>query len=220
MVMTASGLRHSGGLRRLTAAIGAMRRETKANPRVQIGLAAILLLIWGYGLISLFESVDAAGQRLADAELEIRRVSGLAGEPEWDARLIEAEALKARLLKRLWTAETEGQAQADLQEALSRVARESGFGRPQIRVDRDPAPVLGMRGLGVTISGDFALQPLSAFLVKLAATDRILQVRSLRIVRQPLARVDMTMVTYHGPPTEGACVDGAAQRSGQMQGQS
>lgn len=225
MVMTSTGLGRSGWIAQLSRAIEAVRREAKANPRVLIGLAAILLLLWGYGLIGLIDSVEASGRRLADAELEIRRATGIAGESGWEARVGEAEALKARLLQRLWTAETEGQALADFQEAMSKAARESGLGRPQVRVDRDPTltPALGLRVLGATLSADFAPGPLSNFLIKLAETDRIIQVRNLRTVRQPLARVDMTLVAYHGPPVQGACVAPAAppgQRQAPLPGRS
>lgn len=215
MVMTATGLGGGRGLARLKRAFEAAGREARANPRILIGLGAILLLLWGYGLIGLVDSVAAAGRRLADAELEIRRATGLAGEAGWEARAAEAEALKTRLLARLWAAETEGQAQADFQEAVSKAARESGLGRPQIRVDRDPTQSagLGVHVLGATVSADFAPEPLAAFLLKLAALDRTLQVRSLRTSRQPLARLDLTVATYHGPPTQGACVAPAAQRS-------
>jgi len=90
---------------------------------------------------------------------------------------------------------------------MSRAARESGIGRAQVRVDRDPTqtPGSGLRVLNATIGGDFAPEPLSNFLLKLAATDRLIAVRTLRTVRQPVARLDMTVVTYHGPPTQGAC---------------
>jgi len=205
--MTAVTSRRASARMRVIRAVDALKREARANPRVLAGLAAIFLLLWGYGLIGLIDAVDAAGRRLADAELEIRRATGLAGESGWETRVAEAEALKARLLQRLWVAETEGRALADFQEAMSRAARESGIGRAQVRVDRDPtqAQGLGLRVLNATISGDFAPEPLSTFLIKLAATDRTIAVRTLRTVRQPIARLDMTVVTYHGPPTQGAC---------------
>ena len=197
-----------GGPHRLKGALEAATREAKANPRILVGLAAILLLLWGYGLIGLFDSVDAAGRRLADAEVEIRRTTALAGEAGWEARAAEAETLKARLLQRLWGGETEGQAQADFQEAISKAARESGLGRPQIRVDRDPTQTagLGVRVLGASIGADFAPEPLSNFLVKLGQLERTIQVRRLTATRQPIARLDMVVAAYHGPPTQGACV--------------
>ena len=214
MVMTSTGLGGSSGLARLRRALEAAQREARANPRILIGLLAILLLLWSYGLIGMIDSVAAAGRRFADAELEIRRASGLAGEAGWEARAAEAEALKARLLGRLWAADTEGQAQADFQEAIAKAARESGLGRPQTRVDRDPTQTqgLGVRVLGATVSADFTPEPLSNFLLKLAQIDRTLQVRSLRTTRQPLARLDMLIATYHGPPTQGACVAPPAGR--------
>ena len=160
MVMTWAGRGGRGsGSSRLKGALEAAVREARANPRVLIGLVAILLLLWGYGLIGLFDSVDAAGRRLADAEAEIRRTTMLAGEAGWDARAVEAEGLKQRLLARLWGGETEGQAQADFQEAISKAARESGLGRPQIRVDRDPTQTagLGVRVLGASIGATRAV---------------------------------------------------------------
>lgn len=208
MVMTWAGRGGRGNSSRLKGALEAAVREARANPRVLIGLGAILLLLWGYGLIGLFDSVDAAGRRLAEAEAEIRRTTVLAGEAGWDARAVEAEGLKQRLLARLWGGETEGQAQADFQEAISKAARESGLGRPQIRVDRDPTQTagLGVRVLGASIGADFAPEPLSNFLIKLAQLERTIQVRRLTTTRQPIARLDMVVAAYHGPPAQGACV--------------
>lgn len=207
MTWAGRGGRGSGSSR-LKGALEAAVREARANPRVLIGLGAILLLLWGYGLIGLFDSVDAAGRRLAEAEAEIRRTTVLAGEAGWDARAVEAEGLKQRLLARLWGGETEGQAQADFQEAISKAARESGLGRPQIRVDRDPTQTagLGVRVLGASIGADFAPEPLSNFLIKLAQLERTIQVRRLTTTRQPIARLDMVVAAYHGPPAQGACV--------------
>lgn len=208
MVMTWAGRGGRGNSSRLKGALEAAVREARANPRVLIRLGAILLLLWGYGLIGLFDSVDAAGRRLAEAEAEIRRTTVLAGEAGWDARAVEAEGLKQRLLARLWGGETEGQAQADFQEAISKAARESGLGRPQIRVDRDPTQTagLGVRVLGASIGADFAPEPLSNFLIKLAQLERTIQVRRLTTTRQPIARLDMVVAAYHGPPAQGACV--------------
>ena len=212
MVMTSTGL--GGGQRIFERVLG----EARANPRILIGLAVILLLLWGYGLIGLIDSVDAAGRRFADTEIEIKRATGLVGEAGWDVRAAEAEALKAQLLLRLWTAETEGQAQADFQEALARAARESGLVRTQVRGDREPTEIagLGVHMLGATISADFAPEPLSSFLLKLAEIDRTIHVRSLRATRQPLARLDMLVATYHGPPTQGACAAPPAQPASSM----
>jgi hypothetical protein len=204
------------GLQRLKRVLDAATREAKANPRVLIGLAAVLLLLWSYGLIAIMDSVAASERRLLDAETEIRRVTQIAGETGWDQRAQEANALKERLLARLWIAETEGQAQADFQEAVARAARESGLSRPQIRVDRDPTqnPTLGVRVINASVGADFAPEPLSAFLIKLTALDRTIQVRTLRTTRQPIARLDVLVTTYHGPPTQGACAAPGAAAAG------
>jgi hypothetical protein len=194
-------------MQRLKRLLDTATREAKANPRVLIGLAAILLLLWSYGLIAIHDAVATSERRLLDAQTEIRRVTQIAGETGWDQRAQEANALKERLLARLWSADTEGQAQADFQEAVARAARDSGLGRPQIRVDRDPTQnqTLGVRVINASVSADFAPEPLSAFLIKLAELDRTIQVRTLRTTRQPLARLDVLVTTYHGPPTLGAC---------------
>lgn len=209
MVMTSTGLgERTGSLAAIRRAVDASVREARANPKILVGLAAIALLLWSYLLIGLYDSVDAANRRLIDTEIEIRRTTALAGEAGWDVRAAEVDALKTKLLGRLWGGETEGQAQADFQEAISKAARESGLGRPQIRVERDStqAAGLGVQVLGASIGADFAPAPLSSFLLKLGELDRTIQVRSLRTTRQPIARLDMLIAAYHGPPTQGACV--------------
>jgi hypothetical protein len=196
------------GLRETAArALAAAAREARANPRVLIGLAAILLLLWGYGLMGLLDAVAASERRLAGIESEIRRQTATAGEKGWAERAESAQALRQRLLARLWPGETEGQAQADFQEAIGRAVREAGIGRPAVRVDRDPAPVagLGVQTLSASVGGDFAPQPLHNFLVKLGQLDRTVQIRTLRTQRQPIARLDLQIAAYHGPPSTGAC---------------
>lgn len=197
-----SGLRES-----LARASAAAAREARANPRVLAGLAAILLLLWGYGLMGLLDAVAASERRLAGIESEIRRQTATAGEKGWAERAESAQALRQRLLSRLWPGETEGQAQADFQEAIGRAVREAGIGRPALRVDRDPAPVanLGVQTLSASVGGDFTPQTLHAFLVKLGQLDRTVQIRTLRTQRQPIARLDLQIAAYHGPPSIGAC---------------
>jgi len=206
----------AGGSGQLKRALDAAAREARANPRVLIGLAVILLMLWSYGLFTLMDAVSASERRLLEAQAEIRRVTQIAGETGWDQRAQEANALKERLLARLWTGDTEGQAQADFQEAVAKAARESGLSRPQIRVDRDPTqnPALGVRVINASVGADFAPDPLSAFLIKLAELDRTIQVRTLRTTRQPIARLDVLVTTYHGPPTQGACTAPAAAAAG------
>ena len=205
MVMSWAG--GSESLQQLKRALDAAAREARANPRVLIGLVVILLMLWSYGLFTLMDAVGASERRLLEAQAEIRRVTQIAGETGWEQRAQEANALKERLVARLWVGDTEGQAQADFQEAVARAARESGLSRPQIRVDRDPTqnPALGVRVINASVGADFAPEPLSAFLIKLAELDRTIQVRTLRTTRQPIARLDMLVTTYHGPPTQGAC---------------
>lgn len=197
-----AGLRES-----LARAFAAAAREARANPRVLVGLGAILLLLWGYGLMGLLDAVAASERRLAGIESEIRRQTATAGEKGWVERAESAQALRARLLARLWPGETEGQAQADFQEAIGRAVREAGIGRPALRVDRDPTAVanLGVQTLSASVGGDFTPQTLHAFLVKLGQLDRTVQIRTLRTQRQPIARLDLQIAAYHGPPSIGAC---------------
>jgi G3E family GTPase len=172
-------------------------------------LAVVVLLLWGYLLILMFEATEEQARRLATAEAQLARFLETAAEKGWEARRDHIATVRARLTARLWSAETEGQAQADFQELVSRTARESALGRPLIRIDRDPtqAPSQGLRTISASISADFSPETLEEFLHKLASNERSIVIRSLRVTRQPLPRMDMLLAIFQGPPTAGACSD-------------
>jgi hypothetical protein len=191
----------------LVQAWGSIRTQVAQNRRLAYGLAAAVLLLWLYALLLLVDAAEAGHRRLAASHAQLASLQAAAQETQWSTRRNDAEALRDRLLARLWSGDSEGVAQADFQELLVRSARDSGLGRPNTRVERDPTQVAasGFRPIGATLSADFTPAALYDFLSKISAADRLLTVRGLRVQRQPLARIDVTLGTFQASPDGGLC---------------
>ena len=120
-------------MRALRRVLRPLAAELSANPRLRFGVWLILGILLGYGILVQSDRLAAAH---ADYAAELERLAKaeqvLAGR-DWPA-LLEAEREKHRELEsKFWRSETEGLAQAQLQDALVGAIEGLRFDRPRIR---------------------------------------------------------------------------------------
>src|SRR5437763_256534 len=119
-------------------AIGVLHRwwaELRTNRRAMIGLLLIIVLAAGDGFFLLRDATQR--QRVAyDRELvRLQRVAAAAQERDWPQRAAASAALRAELDARLWAADSDGIARADLQDWVTGVAREIGLPTLDMRIE-------------------------------------------------------------------------------------
>jgi hypothetical protein len=183
---------------RLGELVGKFQAEVRNSGRLALALAALLVVLWVQLTLTLSSSIDDGVRRLADLSAETKRYAEIANDPQWPAKQAEAEASLQRVRQRLWVAESEGIARADLQEWLNRTARETGLGRPQVRGERELGlqATPGLIPIAAQLSADFTPQSLTQFLARVAAHDRLLVVLSLRAQKTQFQRIDIVVATY------------------------
>lgn len=183
---------------RFGAVVARLRAEIQKSQRLVLALAALVVVLWVQLTLSLDSTIADRMAKLAELKVEARRYNEIANDPQWPDRQAEAEASLQRSKHRLWLAESEGIARADLQEWLNRAARELGLGRPQVRGERElglqASP--GLTPIAAQLSADFTPQSLAQFLARIAADDRLLVVLSLRVQKAQFARLDIVIATY------------------------
>jgi hypothetical protein len=188
-------LRHWADARRI------FERETRKNPRTHLGILAILAIL----LLGLWFRIDdshreAQGRIEADAQ-QLSGLRRLAGQTEWQARRDRVQRLRVQLESRLWEAESDGLAQANFQNLITRLGKEANLPRADVKVELIGATTAsqGYRQMSATVTGPFNAPSLQKFLAKLDADGHMLVVDRLRIETASVPRFEMLLSTYLSP---------------------
>lgn len=190
------------GLPALTAGLG--RRlaqatsEVKSNRRLVIGLAALGLLVWYAVVIALGDQATRLEAELRGIQAEADRLARVDRERDWPQRLAEVERVRQTLESRLWQNTSESVARVDFQDWVSRVAREAGLERPDIRPEASTSvpAIPGMVQFNVTLSAAFTPESFHLFLAQTAVAPKLVVVQSVRVEREPLRRVTFLLSAY------------------------
>ena len=179
-------------------ALGRLPAELRTNRRAAAGLLAIGVLVAGYGLLVLDDAI--AGLRATEKlELQqLQRITAVGQESDWPARGAAAAAMRGAYERRLWTAESEGGALADVQDWVTRTARALGIDKLQVRVEAAMPKALptDLRRITATISAPQTEETLVNLLEHIASEPRLLVVERLRVQQQPVAMLEMSLVAY------------------------
>jgi len=183
---------------RLAEAARQLLGELRTNRRAALGLLLIAALVAGYGLTLLRGAADRA---LADYRNEaalLQRVEAVAAEHDWPQREAASAALRARLEQRLWTADSEGLAQADLQAWVSGVGREAGLPLFDIRTEAAKIPNLpaDLRQITATITAQPSEAALVDFLERLDRAPHLTAVSRLHVRQQPGPMLELVLTGF------------------------
>ncbi len=179
--------------------------EIGNNRRLQIALLAGVVILWVNVTILLVELIASRTGALEAMIDERRRYEAISKDNQWPQRQAAAEALAERALQRLWPAESEAIARAEFQEWVLRTARESGLGRPQVRIEREipgQAPA-GSQPIAALLSADFTPEAFTEFMKRVSTNPRLTVVTSLRIQKNPVPRVDTILTGFTRSPATG-----------------
>lgn len=182
--------------------------ELKANRRAQAGLAVIALLVAAVAWSELDAALGRLRQGYEADRLRLERVVALHDQGVWAERAEASATLRRSLENRLWPAETEGAAAANLSDFITNAGRQAGLANLQVKVDLSRPKSLpnDYRQMTATVSAVFAEQSLEGFLDRLEREPKLLVVERLAIQQQPFPRVDLTLQAYlrMSPPAVGA----------------
>jgi type II secretion system (T2SS) protein M len=184
-----------GGLFGLSAGLLA---ELKSNRRAVVGLLAILALVAGYGLLPLGDAIDATRASYIDAHMRLWRIAAAGDEKDWPARAEASRTLREALDKRLWAAESDGVAQANLQDWVTGAGRAVGLEKLRVSVEltRPKGLAPDLRQIVATISAVQTDTALMRFLDRIALQPHLLVVDRLHVQQRPITLLEMTLISY------------------------
>ena len=184
-----------------SGALGVARRswsELRNNRRTMAGLIIIVTIIAADGLFLLHGATAVLRDTYRRDHVRLERVVAIEREHDWPQRATASAALLAHLEDRLWTAESEGIARADLQDWLTGVARDIGLATLDVRIALSTAKSLppDMRQITATITTQPAETALIALLARIEQAPHLLVVERLDVRQQPSPSLEMVLTAY------------------------
>lgn len=116
------------------------KREWQANKRLQLFsiVAVVLIVLWVHVKLNDWRHVKQADARAA--LVAYQDTQAVARESEWPARAKASEDVLKTLRTKLWSATSEGEAEAKLRDWVQKTAKESGIIIDRVAVEVGPAP--------------------------------------------------------------------------------
>jgi hypothetical protein len=182
----------------LAAPATALWAELKSNRRAVAGLLLIAALLAGYGVVALEDAAGVARTTYSHELANLARVIAVGRELDWPAHAEESTAARKRFEARLWTAESEGVARADIQDWIGVVCREVGLQTLDVRIDLSkPADLpADLRRITATIAARPAEKALVALLERIDRSPRLLVIDRLNVRQAPDPMLEMVLVGY------------------------
>jgi hypothetical protein len=172
--------------------------ETASNRRARIGLILIAALVGVCGLVTLHRATAGRIAVYKQESAELARIVQIARQREWPQHAEESAKLRTALEDRLWTAESAGVAQADLQAWIAEVGREIGMPIFDIRVEatriKNLAPDL--RQITATITGQPSEAAVIGLLERVARAPHLIVESRLHVRQQPSPVLELVLVGY------------------------
>lgn len=184
----------------IVASAKAIWGELRTNRRAMVGLFVIAVLIGGQGLLRLDGAVGAMRAALVEKTMHLRRITASAADRDWAARARSSGKLLATLKKRLWKAESEGVARANMQDWVTRAGREAGLDKLRVKTEltkpQGLSSDLPLRAVTATVTAAQKEPALTNFLDRIARDPHLFVVSRLHVQTRPIALLRMTLTTY------------------------
>jgi hypothetical protein len=185
-------------VRELLAPVARLWGELKSNPRALVGAVAIAGLL----ALSLLLRLHGAGKELRldyqKQEAQLQRIAAIAQEGDWNARAKDSAKQLQAQQDLLWTADSDGAAQADLQDWLSHLAQDTGLERPQVKVEvaRPKDLPADYHQLTAEINARVTDATMMAFLDRLEKAPHLIVVQQFHAQGAPVSNLQATIITY------------------------
>ena len=174
------------------------RAELGANRRVMAGLLVVVALAAAYGLVLLHRASETLRQSYVREMQHLQRVVAVAGERDWQQRAETSAGLLGTLRERLWLAESDGVARANIQDWAIALGRGVGLAVLEVRTEVAQPKSLppDVRQITATITAQPSEGALIALLARIEQAPHLGVIDRLNVRQQPGPMLEMVLVSY------------------------
>lgn len=174
-----------------------VRDEWQSNKRLQViaAISAVLFVVWCSVQLEAWRSVNKTDARAAFEELQDIKLA--TDEQRWPSRALAAQAQLAAVQKWLWSASSEGEAQAGLRDWLELQARNNGVIIDTLTIDVGKAPRgMKLRPVRAELRGQYKVGAWQQFIHAITTATPVVVVESDELnfsrPKKPLYRIAVT----------------------------
>jgi hypothetical protein len=185
--------------------IGRLRSDWSEADRRRGLLLGAGALVWLLVVISLATQLGASHKGRSAARIEVARLQQLIADKTWPDRFAQSEGLKSKLEARLWTAPTQGLAEAGFERLLRDAMAPYGFDKPQIQISWTPATIQSgsnirqldrLQRMSAKVTTSYDPNGVVHLMADLAANDKLIVIDQLIARAQRNTRLEFTASTY------------------------
>jgi len=192
----------------LPAAFDQAISQVRRNPRLQVGLALALGIVWLYGILILTEKTDTRLGEIAAAQTRLARLQADAGQIQWPQRVEAAKAMQIAEEARLWHESTPGLARAAFQDWLNQILRAAGIDKANLSMGSQeagapaqadaagPAAADGLWKVTTQLSFPFSPDKAHALLAALAEHPEMVVVETLTLRTSPSPQAELALAAW------------------------
>jgi hypothetical protein len=176
-------------------------RDNLASARLRLLLGVLAFIVVAAGLTLVDEADSGIVLRLKQKQLQLARLEQSGQGDLWHRRRAETDVARVQAEARLWEAETDGIAQANLQSWIIEQANRAGLGRVEIQIGLQAGAnnPLKLRQLSAQIRGRLEPGALFKFLEAIASHDRVLVVNRLELQTAPAPHFELVLDAFLRP---------------------
>lgn len=171
-----------------------IKSEWGSNQRLRLitFLSAVLFVVWGHMQLDRWR--ESAERQAKRSIMELRETNLAVEEKRWPQREKEAVSALEKIQRRLWKANTEGEAQAALRDWLQGQARLSGLEIKQIDIEvGKPGQRLSITPVRASIRGEYKAGSWQKMIERLgtAVPSVTVEFEQIDITRKPRYRLGL-----------------------------
>jgi hypothetical protein len=168
-----------------SASVTQIRQEWQENRRLRIGGWLILALVFGYCILFLQDKEKMVEEESRVLYSRLAKLQSLAGQSEWSARAQAARSVRVQLESRLFTAESRGLAQANIQTWIDGRIKKIQLAGTRVQVEQ-ARPVSGHQGLlqvTATVQGRFEWDKVVELVRDIERNEHLMFIEQFDVIR-------------------------------------
>jgi hypothetical protein len=178
------------------------QEELKNNTRLRMGLWAILSIVGLYFFLVLDDYQKTLISEFQTQETELGHLQAIFSDTAWKTRSKQTQKALLPLDEKLWPANSQGLAQADMQAWLNESIKLAKLKKTRIEVE-NPVPLennADIWQISAKISAQFDLKGMYYLLYRIGIHKKWSRIEQLNIRRGKKSRFTMTVLAYFRAP--------------------
>jgi hypothetical protein len=175
-----------------------IQQEWQENQRLRLGGWLILSILLVYSLLFLSDKMKSVEAESLDLYSRLEKLQSLTSQSEWPARAQAARSVRVQLESQLFTAESRGLAQANIQTWLDGRIKNLKLAKTRVQVEqaRSVSSHQGLLQVTATVDGRFERGKVVELIKSIEVADHLMVIEQFDIIRRKKEHFTLAFRAY------------------------